>query len=535
MRLEAVKRTEWIIAILLSLIVLFLLIARAKHAGGLWRDECAAVQLARMPSFADIARNFQHEAFPLLFPATIRAWTNVFGTSDAALRCFGLAVGVMLVCVVWFNSRVIGSGVPLLSLTLIGLNTSFLTWGTSIRGYGFGSVLIVLAFGLILKVILEPTLIRITVTSLVCLASVHCLLHNTVLLLTIGLSAVTLCLVRHQLKRAIVILGVGMLCLTSLLPYAGPYSSGSAWNIVVISTVTLSSLWSELNSALGKPSPIIAWVWYISVLTLIGGSVWRLYVIRHNKASQELDFLLFGILVSITSVIGYYVFLRVLSYTTRAWYYLALISALGAALDLLAANLSKIGWIRLARLTFAIMALIGLPLADWPKIIERQTSIDIVAHKLEESAAPADLIVVSPWQFGIPFSWYYHGATPWVTLPVISDHQIHRYDLFKAKMVSPRPIDDVANLIGATLRSGRHVWLVGGIKLPPDGEAALSLPPAPNSKFGWDNVAYMESWKQQMGVFVHAHALRGNWVSLAAGTVNNLESVPLAVVQGWRD
>jgi hypothetical protein len=181
------------------------------------------------------------------------------------------------------------------------------------------------------------------------------------------------------------------------------------------------------------------------------------------------------------------------------------------------------------------MALIGLPLADWPKIIERQTSIDIVAHKLEESAAPADLIVVSPWQFGIPFSWYYHGATPWVTLPVISDHQIHRYDLFKAKMVSPRPIDDVANLIGATLRSGRHVWLVGGIKLPPDGEAALSLPPAPNSKFGWDNVAYMESWKQQMGVFVHAHALRGNWVSLAAGTVNNLESVPLAVVQGWRD
>ena len=508
MRLETIKRFEWITAILLSLIVLFLLVARAKHAGGLWRDECAVVQLAEMPTFADITRNFQHEAFPLLFPATIRAYTNVFGTTDTALRGFGLAVGVLLICVAWFNSRFIGSGVPLLLLGLIGLNTTFLTWGTSIRGYGLGSVLIIFAFGLVAGAVLKSTPIRIAAASLACFASVQCLLHNIVLLLALGLSVIIVSLVRRDLKGAFVAIGIGGLCAILLLPYVEPYSSGSTWNIVVKAQVTLPSLWTQLNSAFGNPSPLMARVWHILFVALIGGSIWRLYVIRFNKPAPEWDLLLFGVLVAIASVIGYYAFLRILNYTTRPWYYLALISILGAALDLVAASLSKIAWIRIGRIVFVLVALVGLVFADWPKVTERQTNIDIVAHKLEEIAAPKDLIVVSAWQYGIAFNWYYRGATPWVTLPMITDHQIHRYDLLKAKMMSSSPIEDLLDLISRTLASGNRIWFVGGIRVLRDGEEPLSLPPAPNSKFGWNNLAYMESWRQQLGAFLRTHIAR---------------------------
>lgn len=90
---DFLRRAELALAVLLSATALFLLIVRATHAGALWRDECAVVNLARMPALADIARNFQREAFPLPFPIVVRGYTNVVGTSDLALRCFGIALG----------------------------------------------------------------------------------------------------------------------------------------------------------------------------------------------------------------------------------------------------------------------------------------------------------------------------------------------------------------------------------------------------------------------------------------------------------
>ena len=91
-RLDQLRRVEWMVAVLLSLMVLFFIAVRVNHAGALWRDECAVVQLARMPDVSDIAQNFQHEAFPIPFPILIRGYTNSFGASDTSLRVFGAAV-----------------------------------------------------------------------------------------------------------------------------------------------------------------------------------------------------------------------------------------------------------------------------------------------------------------------------------------------------------------------------------------------------------------------------------------------------------
>jgi hypothetical protein len=536
MSLPAIKRLEAAVAILLSLVVLVLLLARAQHAGGLWRDECAVVQLAQMPTFADVVHNFPHEAFPLLFHALIRVFTNIFGTSDIALRCFGLGVGVALITVAWFNARSIGRDVPLFSLAFVGLNAAFLTWGTSIRGYGLGSILILLALGLMAKVLLEPTGFRIVAAALVCLAAVQCLLHNAVLLFGIGISAAIVCLFRRDFKRATIILGIGSISALSLLPYIGPYFTGSPWNIVVKSEVTSAGIWHHLNAALGADFPLLPWAWYILFLILISAAVWGLYSFRATQPAPEWDILLFGVFVLVASVLAYYVFFNVLSYVPQPWYYVALISVLGGTFDLLLIALSKFQWLRLGRLAVAIVALIGLPIADWPKVTERQTNIDVVAHKLEQSAGPPDLIVVTPWQLGIPFSWYYHGGTPWVTLPSIPDHHIHRYDLFKEKMTSSIPIDDVLERIRDTLQSGHRVWVVGGMQLLRPGQTPLRLAPAPHPKFGWANVAYMSSWAQQMSAAIQHEALHGAPVLLPMpGSINPLESVPLVVVQGWKE
>jgi hypothetical protein len=190
----------------------------------------------------------------------------------------------------------------------------------------------------------------------------------------------------------------------------------------------------------------------------------------------------------------------------------------------------------LVKLGFGSAALIVAPFADWSAIMERQTNVDIAARTVAARAASGDLIVVVPWQFGIPFNRYYRGSAPWMTIPNITDHQVHRYDLIKAKMISTHPIDDLTDAIQETLASKNRVWFVGGLNLPPAEEGPMILPPAPASRFRWDNRAYTASWWQQLSVFSVVHATRVNSVSLEQSRrINDLEQTSLSVVEGWRD
>jgi hypothetical protein len=123
-----------------------------------------------------------------------------------------------------------------------------------------------------------------------------------------------------------------------------------------------------------------------------------------------------------------------------------------------------------------------------------------------------------------------------MTIPNITDHQVHRYDLIKAKMISTHPIDDLTDAIQETLASKNRVWFVGGLNLPPAEEGPMILPPAPASRFRWDNRAYTASWWQQLSVFSVVHATRVNSVSLEQSRrINDLEQTSLSVVEGWRD
>jgi hypothetical protein len=319
------------------------------------------------------------------------------------------------------------------------------------------------------------------------------------------------------------------------VPYMQAYSSDSAWSMVVEFPVTFRLLWKQFTFALGNPTRELAWLWLIAFVMLIAVSIWRLYRLRSSKPAPEWDLLLFGLLAVIVTMLGYYEFLRLLSYLARSWYYLALLSLLAVALDFLAAALAGLVWLRIGRLLFAVAAMLIFSFNAWPMVLERQTNIDIVSKTVSGLAKPNDLIVVVPWQSGIAFNRYYHGATPWITLPTMKEHRIHRYDLMQAKMLSPHPIDDVFEEVSRTLATGNRVWFVGGIKLPPEGESPGSLAPLSNASVGWDNVAYSDSWLEQLGAFARAHTEHGQTILLPSpALVNRFENVTLFVVDGWQ-
>jgi hypothetical protein len=531
-----IRSIEWITAVLLSLVIAVLLFVRAQNAGALWRDECASLQLAEMPHVGDVLHNFQRESFPAPFPLTIRAYTAIFGTSDAALRAFGLVVGLMLLTVLWFNALFLRTGPPLLGAALLGLNTCFLIWGTSIRGYGLGSVLILLAFALVAKMLVEPQRFWVGAAALACLAAVQFLLYNSVLLVAIGLAGLMVCLFRQNLRAGIVLAGICALCALATLPYLGPFQYESRSTIVFQAPVDFAWLLEQISLACGRPTGVMTTAWVALFIAATGGAIFRIYLLREKRPFPEWDYLLYGSIVALAGPVLYLAFLKIIGYRTREWYYLALLTIIAGTIDLLVSNLARIHWIRIARLVLVIFALLGLPGAVWSRIVTRQSNMDTVAHKLAASAQPNDLIVVNPWFLGVGFNWYYAGKTPWTTCPSFADHRMHRFDLLKEKMATINPIDDVIGEIRRTLQSGKRVWLVGEVTILPPDRMAVTLLPAPQSEYGWSGDAYTETWSQQLGDLLRAHAGEVQFLEVTEGRpVSELENVPVFVTRGWHD
>ena len=526
---DALASIERVVAILLTATALFFIALRAIHAGPLWRDEAATFQLAQMPTVSEIAANFPHEAFPLPFPLLVRGYVAMFGGSDVSLRWFGFAVGAVLIAAAWFNSRSIYHRGPILFLTLFSLNATFLLWGTSLRGYGLGCVFLIVTIGCTARAIRRPDAMNVIAATLAAIGSVQFMINAVPLVAAIAASAMLAFAIEKKFRGALIVCLCAAVCAISFLPYVHSYLSAD-WNIVLKYPTDFASLWEKLQLALQERSLFATVLWYAAVPLIMLAAISKWLMLRREE-SEDRRVLLFLIATSVVSIVAYYGFLKILSYATRPWYYLPLLCAVAGAIDLAGGILSRGQWFRIARILIATAALFFLPLKLWSVAQERLTDIDILAQKLEQEAAPNDLIVVNPWHFAPSFYRYYHGSTQWITVPTMSEHRVHRYDLMKAKMIEPDPLADVRAAIQQTLKAGHRVWIVGGAR--PLDPNMPRLGPAPNPYFGW--AGYMSYWSMEIGSFLSEHAGSGQVVIEPMANVNDAENVPLLVADGWKE
>ena len=532
-RTRSIDRLEWSIAAVVSALVLVLLIVRTTHAGALWRDEAESIQSAQM-SLVEMAQNIKFTSFPILFPILVRGYTSLFGASDASLRCFGLVVGISFLGAIWFCLRRLTGEIPFLSLAIIGLNANFLVNGTSLRGYGLGSVLAVLAFAFTAKLLLEQSRANVALAFVACLVSMQCLFFNGALVAAMAVSATAVLLIRGSTRWAGLLIAAAIVCGLSYGPYLLQFiTEGRSARLMQERTFGL--LWQRFLDGLGESSTRAPVIWLAVICFLLIGGVWRLLVILRKDQRTEQELLLFGVLVIALSIIAYCALLRVLPRDPEPRYFLALTCVIAAVADLLWAKLPRPYWLRLARLALMITAMIMLPFGIWPKLVQAESNANVVAETVEKNAGRDDLIVVNPWSFGVSFNWYYHGAPRWMSVPVLNDHRIHRYDLLENKMRSFLPLEDVKEEMSKTLRSGNRVWFVGQAELPPYGEAPLVLQRAPDPEFGWSIAAYRKAWSQQIGLFILLHVQRTVQEVTPESLVNEREHMMLYQFEGWKD
>ena len=526
-------------ALLASAFILVLHVRLWSQAGPLWRDEINTLVVATQPTLRELWARLDGESFPILPFVLLRAWCGAgLGSSDAGLRAFGLLVGVAILAVLWLNRRLLGPSPPLLSLALFGLSPVVLRWGDSVRGYGLAALTILLTFGLLFRALGRRRPADVGLAAVAAVASVQALYQNGVLLLAMGVAGAAVAWRRGRRRAALLSLGIGAVAALSLLPYAGVVARSREHTAVSVEPITLGSLLSVVSRALGTdpglqgPVRAMPFVWAAVLVAAVVAAALRLRAGGAWPASRRRrDLALYGLVTLSIALPLYFTLLLRVGFRTQPWYYVALMAlAVCCAESMLEAPSTGF---RLARLC-GVGALVGLAAPGVHEYLgSRQTNMDWVVASLG-SPSREDLVVVTPWYYGVSFNRYYHGAAPWATLPPLEDKSLHRPDLVKRQLAAEDPVGPLFERVRATLESGHRVFVVGSLgsrvmERPP------RLPPAPGVPTGWWQGTYGANWSAQLQFDLQSHARSAQALDAAGSqAVIPYEIAAAWVVEGWR-
>jgi hypothetical protein len=539
--LPIIRTIEVCFAGTLTGIVAFLLVYRAIRVGALWRDEVATLGVAAMPSFSQLWSALPHECCPVLPYLALRAWTGAawLGGSDLSLRMMAALIGLGILSVFWLHRKALGYSVPIFSLVLFGLNATVLQWWITIRGYGLGILFILLAFGLIWKVVTAPSKGRVALAAVVSIVSVQCLYQNALFLFAICAGGALVCIRMRRWRRMLLVLGIGAVSAVSLVPYLATMAQAREALVVLQEPYSWSYILDRLSFSFSSRYGSMGWTWVVGGAVCIAICSYYVVCKRNDPKSRDTaDLCLFNLTVMVLSTILLVVFLKSTGLHPNTWHYIALMGILAMAVDIGIEQASNTVRKKVGRLAVAcVLVGVNLPVT-WQIVPARLTNLDLIASAIEEQASEGDLIVLNPYWLGITFQHYYKGKAKWMTIPPVEDLEINRFDLLKGKMSEENPLQPVWDEIESTLQSGNRLWLIGDVYARPAGELPPVLPPAPNGREGWLFSPYSFSWGVQLGHFLNLHVPGGQVVRTEAMDraefIPGLETPAVRVGSGWQ-
>ena len=534
---DRARRLGVLVGVGLTLGLLALHWTYMTHAGALWRDEVNSVNVARLPTLADVLAHAHLDSFPLAWVTLLHAWIAAgLGDGDPGLRRLGLAIGVATLAVVWWTGRRLGVAAPLVTLLLLGMSPSAIVYGDQVRGYGLGVLTIVWSFGATWAFVARPSAGRLLVAQLAALLAVQAYYANAFLLLAISAGGAAVAVARRGWGRLLALGAVGAVAALSLLldleamRYAARVAAielenpGLAWRVEVF------------RHALAPGVPVLSAAWAAAAVLAATGCVLAWGAARGAPDAAADARPLFAAVTALAALAGFAAYLQIVARVpTQFWYYLSLMAVLALAcevgVDALARRVPRGAWMCLA-------AVAALALAAAPGVARnvplRMTNVDLLAATVARAARPDDLVVVLPWYCGITFARYYRGPAPWMTLPDFADHRFHVHELVKERMaLGGDGIAAELARVERVLRAGARVWVVGTL-LPPPAAGPPPLAAAPAGPEGWHVGPYLEAWSMHLGALLEDHAARVGRIDVAAPTpLNRWEHLPLFAAEGW--
>jgi hypothetical protein len=534
-RVDRLVQVERAVSLTAAAVAVFFQFVFLLHAGALWRDEVNSINTASASSLGELWRLAGFESFPVPWILALRVWMSVgLGASDMTLRIFGVLGGLALPAAAWFALRRLTRAAPLASLALIAVNPEIIRWSATVRAWGLGAALAIVAMVLVREASVALTRRRVLFAAGAAVLAVQCTYQNAVLLAAAVLAAAAVATVRRRWAEAVTPIGIGAVAALSLLPYAGLIGRRAEWNALGQAPVTLGDFaeraW-EVATASG--SVVVTCGLALVAMGLVAAVQWAASPEAESANRARRGVANYAAAAALLSAAALGIFYRVVSYPTEPWYYVGVLSFVAVCSEVAVASAVAARVARISLVVIACVVLLAGFRPTWAALHERQTNLDAVAAHLGAEADRADLIVVNPWFLAPGLMHYYTGGAAVITLPPIDDTRVHRYDLLKAAMLADDPLGPALARIQQVLTSGHQVWIVGGLDVPTAGTAPVRLPPPPLPDTAWNAAPYERAWSQQAGAFLKAHVSEAREVLVAVGG-GRFETVGLAVLAGWQ-
>lgn len=530
------QRIELLAGVGLTAVLLAVHIVMLLHAGPLWRDEISSVTLATRSSLAEFWATLIYDPCPAFFFILLRAWHALVGNSDFALRVLGFLIGVFAIAAFWIAGRLTARRPPLIALGLLGFSPTLIVWGDSLRAYGLAVACIAITFGCFWRVIENPRASVVFAATAAAIASVQSLFTNALLIFACGTAAAVVAVRRGEWPRALLVLGIGGVAGITLLPYVPVLQTTKDWATIRSYALPLRAYTDVLREALEQAGPAAPWAWIVLALAaLLSAILLQRGGATDQQAARRADAALYAVIATGIAFFATIAFFRALSWPTSIWYYLPMLAVAAVSIDL-ALDLSRlVGKASLIRAATAIVLVLLSLSAVVAKVQVRASNLDIVADLLERQAGPEDLIVLQPFTDGITFQRYFNGPTKWMTIPVLEDLTLHRWDHMMDQLRRPDAIRPVLDNVARTLHRGNKVWVISTYpifaqeKRPPP---VRPLQPGDQRRLG----NFVSGWAALLVHQLQTHAASMSGVMLPGDqTVNPYEDAHIVMFSGWKD
>jgi hypothetical protein len=457
-----IKKSRWALALGITCLLVVLDIVFLFHSGGFWSDEVNTIKISTSPTLAGLFSQLKYDRFPLLSFLFVRLWTDIFGTGTVAIRSFGLMIGLAMIGAIWLAAWKLYRKPPVFSLALVCLSGAAVPWLESIRAHGLGAVLILLSFVYIGMVIESPTKLNIFLAALFCIGSVQTLFQNAFLVLPVCAAAMVICLGRDQRKRALVILGIGGASALSLIPYIPMLLYVHSWNSILEVPFTFNY---EAFLASSITSTAALWIFVATCTCFM--LCWKKE--RLDPSSTEW----YTVAAAGASIVSLCSFMFFLKDYSMPWYFLGLAAITAISVEMMLYSIcAKWEVVYVLGILIELFVILISFHATYAIMSARVADYDLIEQYVAQHAAKNDLALMSIWD-GIPYEYYYaNNPAPFATLPNISDHSIHRYDLVQEKMKEGINMGATDESIERTLENGNSIWFVGDF--PSFADATLS-------------------------------------------------------------
>ena len=508
-----------------------------EHAGPLWRDEVNSVNVASFPSLGEVFAHSHLESFPAAWTAVEHLWIRTgLGESDRGLRRLGLTIGLGTLAMLWWAARRLGVRVPLVSLLLLGMSPTVVIYGDQVRGYGLGALAIAWCFGALWAFVERPGPGRYLIAQAAAVLAAQTYFGNCFLIAAMCAAGAAVALRRRAPHLLLAVGALGAVAALTMLINLPSIRYALHLSPIEQGHYTLLWLASVLHAALAPQVPVLAAAWPAALLLAAAGCVlaWRRPAGDDAPGNDRERVLFVGLALGL-GVVAYYAYLSFIKVRTDYWYYLPLMTVGALSCEVGVALLAaRVRYGELVRAAAVVaVALVALPRVA-ATVALRMTNVDVAAAEIARSGRLDDLVVVMPWYCGITFARYYRGATPWITLPDFAEHRYHLHAEVAEKMKrGSAGIAPELERVERTLAAGGRVWVVGAPVAPKPGEAAPTLPPAPQGPEGWRAAPYLQAWELQFGALLRDRGRQISGITLPdVGAVNINESLPLVLVEG---